>query len=101
ARWPAVREVVLARSTQTNEAGRCSVLLPVLAALDGPLALIEVGASAGLCLIPDRYSYRYRTASERVAVDPVHGPSRVVLECGAHGPVPARVPEVVWRAGID
>jgi Uncharacterized protein conserved in bacteria (DUF2332) len=34
------------RATQTNEAGRCAVLLPVLAALPQPLALLDVGASA-------------------------------------------------------
>jgi hypothetical protein len=44
------------RTTQTDEAGRCAVLL---AGLAQPLALLEVGASAGLCLYPDRYAYRY------------------------------------------
>jgi len=38
---------VLARRTQTNEPARCATLLPALALLPGPLALIEVGASAG------------------------------------------------------
>ena len=33
--------------TQTNEVGRCAALLPAMPA--GPLALVEVGASAGLC----------------------------------------------------
>jgi hypothetical protein len=56
---PAVRETMLARRTQTNEAGRCATLLPVLARLPQPLALIEVGASAGLCLLTDRYGYDY------------------------------------------
>ncbi|MFV2010074.1 MULTISPECIES: DUF2332 family protein [unclassified Micromonospora] len=54
ARWPAVEAQLRRRLTQTNEAGRCAVLLPVLAALPQPLALLEVGASAGLCLYPDR-----------------------------------------------
>src|SRR5689334_17474262 len=48
ANWPAVEAEIRARVTQTNEAGRCAVLLPVLAALPQPLALLEVGASAGL-----------------------------------------------------
>jgi hypothetical protein len=50
---------VMARQTQTNEVGRCALLLPLLAGLPGPLALVEVGASAGLCLLADRYAYDY------------------------------------------
>ena len=98
-RSEAVVEVVLSRSTQTNEARRCATLLPVLAGLEGPLALIEVGASAGLCLYPDRYRYRFDGGGGLVG--PVESP--VVLECATSGgvPIPERVPEVVWRAGID
>lgn len=98
--WPAVRETVLARATQTNEVARCATLLPVLSQLPGPLALLEVGTSAGLCLHPDRYSYRW---SDGTSLDPVDGPSPVVLECDVSGdpPLPTEMPEVVWRAGID
>ncbi|MFD6053123.1 DUF2332 domain-containing protein [Agromyces sp. NPDC060279] len=98
--WIEVRATVLDHATQTNEAGRCALHLPVLAALPGPLALLEVGASAGLCLYPDRYAYRY---GQRPPLQPADGPSRVLLECEASGPVPIpeRLPEVVWRAGID
>src|SRR5690242_11426748 len=46
----AVLRVVRERDTQTNEPARCAVLLPLLARLHQPLALLEVGASAGLCL---------------------------------------------------
>ena len=97
--WPAVRSVALARSTQTNEAARCAVLLPLLAALPQPLALLEVGASAGLCLSPDRYSYRYNGEE----LDPADGPSEVVLAPRITGavPIPQRMPSIVWRAGID
>src|SRR5437764_15412561 len=58
-RKDALRALMLIRSTQTNEPGRCAALLPVLAGLPQPLALLEVGASAGLCLLPDFYGYDY------------------------------------------
>ena len=98
--WPQVRATILARATQTNEAGRCAVLLPFLAQLPQPLALLEVGAAAGLCLLPDRYSYRY---DDGARLDPDDGPSDVVLPCAttAGVEVPTRMPDVVWRAGID
>jgi hypothetical protein len=83
------------RRTQTNEPGRCAALLPVLAALPQPLALLEVGAAAGLCLLGDRYAYAY--GPRRV------GAAEVVFPCAPLGPVPVpeRPPEVAWRAGID
>src|SRR5436189_2923612 len=58
-RKDALCALMLMRSTQTNEPGRCAALLPVLAGLPQPLALLEVGASAGLCLLPDFYGYDY------------------------------------------
>jgi len=92
----------LTHSTQTNEAARCAVLLPLLSQIDGPVALIEVGASAGLCLYPDRYSYRYATPTGVAMLNPVDGPSTVELPCTiTDANTPVRLPEVVWRAGID
>jgi hypothetical protein len=90
-----VASVLRTRRTQTNEPGRCAVLLPVLNQLPQPLALLEVGAAAGLCLLPDHYGYDYD--GRRV------GNSEVVFECSTRGqvPVPSCLPQVVWRAGID
>jgi hypothetical protein len=97
--WADVRAEMLVRATQTNEPRRCAVLLPLLAQVDGPIALIEVGASAGLCLYPDRYSYSY----DGRRLDPPTGPSTVLLECATTGdpPIPNRMPQIVWRAGLD
>ncbi len=96
-----VREVILARRVQTNEPARCATLLPVLARLPQPLALIEIGASAGLCLLPDRYGYDFG----RIRVPPAC-PSDVeapVFRCEANAdtPLPATAPRIAWRAGLD
>ncbi|WP_104160935.1 DUF2332 domain-containing protein [Arthrobacter sp. ZGTC212] len=100
--WAEVVPVILTRSTQTNEAARCAVLLPVLSRLEGALSLIEAGASAGLCLYPDRYSYRYDVGGRTEALDPGTGSSDVVVPCRINAAaLPARLPAVVWRAGAD
>jgi hypothetical protein len=98
--WSEVVREALERSTQTNEARRCASLLPALALIPGPLALLEVGASAGLCLFPDRYSYSYDGGPR---IDPPRGPSPVLLESTTTGrmPMPTAVPRVTWRAGLD
>ncbi|HVT26710.1 MAG TPA: DUF2332 domain-containing protein [Lacipirellulaceae bacterium] len=96
----AVRSVVLTHSTQTNEPARCATLLPVLAQLPQPLALIEVGASAGLCLLPDFYAYDY--AGHIIRPDTV-GSSPPVFACAINAatPIPTSLPKIVWRAGLD
>lgn len=131
-----VEDVLRTRRTQTNEPARCATLLPLLATLPQPLALLEVGASAGLCLLPDRYSYEFVVAGEaasdgaaqdaRAAGNGAGGDRRAdavgtagttgtaerivrlgdegpTLRCRLAGPVPipTRLPEVVWRAGLD
>ena len=97
--WAALAAEMMVRATQTNEPGRCSLLLPALGMIDGPLAILEVGASAGLCLYPDRYSYSY----DGRRFDPETGPSTVLLECATTGnpPIPERMPRIAWRAGLD
>jgi hypothetical protein len=96
-----VREVMLTRTTQTNEPARCSVLLPLLARLPEPLALLEVGASAGLCLLPDRYGYDY--GATRIEPSASGADEAPVFPCNVRGavPLPARVPRIVWRRGLD
>jgi len=93
-----IRDTILTHATQTNEVGRLATLLPVFASIDGPLALLEVGASAGLCLYPDRWAYDWRTDTGHVTLG--NGPA---LECRVKGaaPIPQQLPEVAWRGGID
>ena len=90
-----IADVMRSHQTQTNEVGRCAVLLPALP--PGPLALIEVGASAGLCLLLDRFYYDFGSTSIGTASSPVH------LRCKVAGPVPlpAVLPTIAWRLGLD
>ncbi len=91
---------MLSRTTQTNEPARCAVLLPLLCRLPQPIALIEVGASAGLCLLPDKYTYNYGKGLINPAAETPQPP---VFTCEAHGPVPLPdgLPQIVWRRGLD
>jgi hypothetical protein len=90
--------VMLARRTQTNEPARCTTFLPALARLTEPLALIDLGASAGLTMLFDRYSYDYD--GHLIAGSDPDAPT---LRCAVRGPVPVpdRIPAISWRAGLD
>jgi hypothetical protein len=55
-----------------------------------------VGASAGLCLYPDRYGYEYD--GRRVGPD---GPVRLRTTTSGPFPVPTELPQVVARIGVD
>lgn len=114
--YPVFREFVLAhrdeiipllhsRRVQTNEVARASVLLPALGLIatrtnGTPLALIEVGTSAGMLLLFDRFAYDY---GDGVVCGNAGSPVR--LRCETRGaikpPVPRQMPAVVSRVGID
>lgn len=93
----AIVEVMNLRRTQTNEPARCAVLYPLLASLPQPVALLEVGASAGLCLLPDRYAYAYN------GVPVGNLDSDLRIDCQVDGPwsPPRQELTVAWRAGLD
>jgi hypothetical protein len=100
-RWEEIAKLMRVRSTQTNEPARCATLLPVLARLSQPLALLEVGASAGLCLLPDHYAYEYDGAVIEPSAHSSVVPPRFPCRASARTPIPRRNVEVAWRAGLD
>jgi hypothetical protein len=92
-------------STQTNEIRRCVVLRLALSHVSrcwpGPVALVEVGASAGLNLLFDRYRYRVGKQQDTPAAG-----SPVLVSAGLRGSAPAgrllgAVPEIISRLGVD
>jgi hypothetical protein len=92
---------------QTNEITRCANWLPALDIVfrrgdRKPLSLVELGCSAGLNLLVDHYSYRYRSTTGPVWQI---GSSPILLDCVLEGdvlpPVPPEVPPIAQRLGID
>ena len=99
----AIQELLSTRRVQTNEVGRCSYLLPAFveaakAAKGRPLAMIEIGTSAGLLLNWDLYRYRYGSMTFGDAG------AAVRLECEIRGcapDLPNTMPAVASKLGID
>ena len=90
--------LVNTRLPQTNEIGRSALLLVGLAAVaarTGPLAHLDVGASAGLNLLVEHYGYDF--SGHRV------GPDRLVLACevSGDGTPPAAIPGFTRHLGLD
>jgi hypothetical protein len=92
-RWGGEQEV------QTNEVQRSWALLPAFLSLDDgrPFDLLELGPSAGLNLLWDRYAYRYSSGVWGSGELELHGDDRVPPPAA----LLARRVEVVRRRGVD
>jgi len=97
-----LRDWVRTRGVQTNEVQRCWVLLPLFlhaARSAEAVDIVELGSSAGLNLVWDRYRYEY----ERGSCGPSDAP--LTLEGIERRPLPAELlllaPNVRSRVGID
>jgi hypothetical protein len=104
-RVPALFELLATKRTQTNEVGRCLMLLPafgIVADEVGPISHLDVGTSGGLNLLLDRFEYHY-TADDDGNDRHVGGPSTVQLTASTRGdvPVPSEIPIIAARCGVD
>jgi hypothetical protein len=101
---PQIVDLVATQRVQTNEVGRCGLLLPAFALAwehvdRQPLSLIEVGASAGLNLLFDHYRYEYADGH----VCGPHSAARIRTELRGEVacPLPEVMPRLTGRVGID
>jgi hypothetical protein len=97
----ALAKLLRERSTQTNEIRRCVALRLALGEVQrhwpGPMALVEVGASAGLNLLFDHYRYRVGRHESGPA-------SPVLVASELRGAVQIEMPDpppITRRLGID
>ena len=111
ARRSEIEALVASRATQTNVVQRCTVLLPAFAEVfrrggRRPLALIEIGPSAGLNLQWDRFRYAYRRDSDQRLTARWGDPDATVsVEAQLRGSqrlpeLPSQIP-VASRSGIE
>ena len=100
-------EIILILKTklvQTNEVRRCSYLYPIISLIYSkvkkPLSLVEIGTSAGLQLLWDKYSYSYGT-------DEIYGDKNSSVHITSDvkgGKIPEMLPEappVSSKIGLD
>jgi hypothetical protein len=98
--------LVATRVTNTNEVGRSAFLHAAFRAVaeesGEPLNLIEIGPSAGLNLIWDKYGVRYRRGADCFYTEP-RG-ALLAIDCELKGecvPPLGRAPEIATRVGLE
>lgn len=101
-----ISSLIETRVTNTNEVGRSALLHPGLRAVaekaGAPLNIIEIGPSAGLNLIWDRYGVRFLRGGVVVAESVTDG--ALLLDCELRGnavPPLGNVPPVARRIGLE
>ena len=101
---PAIMATLSSRSVQTNEVGRTGLLLPALdlvAREFGELVLLDVGTSAGLTLLLDRYHFTYWSEGDKVADIGPPSSVEIAVDVRGTGPIPVTIPTIATRCGID
>ena len=89
--------ILKGKLVQTNEVRRCAYLYPIFSLIYNkvkkPLSLIEIGTSAGLQLLWDKYSYSYGTEESVHITSEVKGDNTPLI-------LP-KSPPVLSKIGID
>jgi hypothetical protein len=101
---PTIMATLSSRSVQTNEVGRTGLLLPALglaASEFGELALLDVGTSAGLTLLLDRYHFTYWAHGDKVADIGPASSVQIDVDVRGTGPIAETIPTIATRCGID
>ncbi len=101
-----VEPLIRARVTNTNEIGRSALLHPGFRVIGkeagAPLSLIEIGPSAGLNLIWNKYGVRYHRDGTTAAVVGAKAPLVVDCELRSDGmPPTGPAPAVSGRVGLE
>ena len=96
-------ELLATEQVNTNEVGRSAVIGPALttvaARLSAPLAHLDVGCSAGLNLLCDRYRLDYGPAG---ATGPLDASVKIRCEVvGGSPPIAPALPAITARVGLD
>ena len=99
----ALLALLATEQVNTNEVGRSAVIGPALTAvasrLGAPLAHVDVGCSAGLNLLCDRYRLDYGPAG---ATGPMDAPVEIRCDVvGGSPPIAPVLPTIAERIGLD
>ena len=105
---PAFTAALATATVQANDPRRLGPVVPLFAALaaadDRPLGLVDAGAAAGLCSVPDRVTLDHRTVAGVVRVHTAVAEPSVHLTVDVSGaaPEPATTPVLIGaRVALD
>ena len=100
-----IRKLIATRTVQTNEVTRCATLMPAFVLVSHksqgrPLYLVDIGASAGLNLLWDRYGYEYGAG---LRCGDINSPVQIKCAVTRTGvpPLSNTFPKISARVGID
>jgi hypothetical protein len=101
-----ILSLIRSRVTNTNEVGRSALLHTGFQALaretGNPLHLIELGPSAGLNLIWDRYRIEYRGKGKTIVSGATNAPLTIETELrGTRAPPCGPSPQIASRLGLE